>query len=36
MNPRLYDITRTMFAGMSVWPGDAPFELEPTGSIAEG
>jgi len=35
MNPRLYDITRTMFAGMSVWPGDAPFELEPTGSIAE-
>ena len=36
MSVRFYDITRTMFASMSVWPGDAPFELEPTGSIAEG
>ncbi len=36
MSLRFYDITRTIFAGMSVWPGDAPFELEPTGSIAEG
>lgn len=36
MSVRLYDITRTMFASMAVWPGDAPFELQPTGSIAEG
>lgn len=36
MSVRFFDITRTMFAGMSVWPGDAPFELGPTGSIAEG
>ena len=36
MSVRLYDVTRTMFASMAVWPGDAPFELQPTGSIAEG
>lgn len=36
MSVRLYDISRTMFASMSVWPGDAPFELQPTGSIAKG
>lgn len=36
MSERLYDVTRTMFASMAVWPGDAPFELQPTGSIAEG
>ncbi|HRO24752.1 MAG TPA: cyclase family protein [Promineifilum sp.] len=36
MSIRFHDITRTMFAGMSVWPGDAPFELEPTAGIAEG
>lgn len=36
MSRRLYDITRTMFSGMSVWPGDTPFTLEPTGVIANG
>lgn len=36
MTARLYDISRTLFPGMAVWPGDAPFELRPTGSLAEG
>lgn len=36
MSQRLYDITRTMFSSMAVWPGDSGFELNPTGSIAEG
>lgn len=36
MSPRFYDITRTMFSGMSVWPGDTPFTLEPTGVLAKG
>lgn len=36
MTVRLYDISRTLFPGMAVWPGDTPFELRPTGSLAEG
>ncbi|MCA9866223.1 MAG: cyclase family protein [Anaerolineales bacterium] len=36
MSVRLYDISRTLFASMAVWPGDTSFELRPTGSIAKG
>ncbi len=36
MTVRLYDITRTLFAGMAVWPGDTPYEMRPTGSLAKG
>lgn len=36
MTQRLYDITRTMFSGMAVWPGDSAFDLRPTGSLANG
>ncbi len=36
MSVRFYDITRTLFAGMAVWPGDTPFDLKPTGNIADG
>lgn len=31
-----YDISRTLFPGMAVWPGDAPFALHSTGSLAAG
>ena len=36
MTTRLYDISRTLFPGMAVWPGDTPYDLRPTGSLAEG
>lgn len=36
MTARFYDISRTLFAGMSVWPGDPAFELHQMGSLAEG
>ncbi len=36
MTIRFYDISRTMFPGMAVWPGDAGFELKPTGSLTDG
>jgi arylformamidase len=36
MTVRLYDISRTLFNDMAVWPGDTPFELRPTGSLAKG
>jgi arylformamidase len=36
MTARFYDISRTLFPGMSVWPGDPAFELRPMGSLAEG
>jgi arylformamidase len=36
MTTRFYDISRTLFPGMSVWPGDPAFELRPMGSLAEG
>ena len=36
MSVRYYDITRTLFTGMAVWPGDTPFNLKPTGNIAKG
>lgn len=34
--PRLYDISRELYNGMAVWPGDRAFELLPNGSIADG
>ncbi|CUS04937.2 Kynurenine formamidase [Candidatus Promineifilum breve] len=36
MSERLYDISRPLFAGMVVWPGDTDYELRSTGRIAEG
>lgn len=36
MTTRFYDISRTLFPGMAVWPGDIPFELHPSGSLADG
>lgn len=36
MTQQLYDISRTLFPGMAVWPGDAPFELQPTSSLTGG
>lgn len=36
MTTRFYDISRTLFPGMAVWPGDIPFELNPSGSLADG
>lgn len=33
---RIYDVSRTLFPGMAVWPGDKEFELRPTGNISEG
>lgn len=36
MNERLYDISRPLFPGMVVWPGDTDYDLRPTGSISEG
>ncbi|MCL4805632.1 MAG: cyclase family protein [Anaerolineae bacterium] len=36
MTQKLYDISRTLFSGMAVWPGDAPFELQPTSSLTGG
>lgn len=36
MTARFYDISRTLFPGMAVWPGDPAFELKPMGSLAEG
>ncbi len=34
--PRLYDISRDLYNGMVVWPGDKDFALTPNGSIAGG
>jgi len=34
--PRIFDITRPVFAGMPVWPGDAPCSLAWTDHIGEG
>lgn len=36
MPPRIHDITRPVFAGMPVWPGDAPCSLAWTDHIAQG
>jgi arylformamidase len=36
MTNRIYDISRTLFPGMAVWPGDTAYELRPTGSLAKG
>lgn len=36
MSVRHYDISRTIFSGMAVWPGDTPLEIRPTGDIAQG
>lgn len=36
MTTRLYDISRTLFPGVAAWPGDTPYELRPTGSLAGG
>jgi arylformamidase len=36
MTTRIYDISRTIFPGMAVWPGDPAFEIQPRGSLAEG
>ena len=36
LKPRLYDITRDLYNGMAVWPGDKDFALTPNGSIADG
>lgn len=33
---RIYDITRPVFAGMPVWPGDAPCSLAWTDRMAHG
>ncbi|HEX8829862.1 MAG TPA: cyclase family protein [Longimicrobium sp.] len=33
---RIHDITRPVFAGMPVWPGDAPCSLAWTDTIAKG
>jgi arylformamidase len=32
----MIDITRALVSGHPVWPGDDPFEIKPTGRIAEG
>ncbi len=32
----IYDITRTVRPSIAVWPGDTPFTIVPTLSIAEG
>ncbi|AEB12248.1 cyclase family protein [Marinithermus hydrothermalis] len=36
MPPRLIDITRALYPGHPVWPGDAPFALELTASMRDG
>jgi len=36
MTIRFYDISRTLFPDMAVWPGDTPFEIHSTGSMATG
>ncbi|HET7461755.1 MAG TPA: cyclase family protein [Longimicrobium sp.] len=36
MPPRVHDITRPVYAGMPVWPGDAPCSLAWTDHIARG
>ncbi len=36
MPPRIFDISRTMQAGMAVWPGDTPFALHTELEIARG
>ncbi len=33
---RWYDVTMPMHAGMTVWPGDAPFAIEPADRIGHG
>lgn len=33
---KLYDISMTLRPDMVVWPGDDPFEITPTGRIADG
>lgn len=32
----LIDITRTLTAGVAVWPGDTPYDLQPKLQLAEG
>jgi arylformamidase len=34
--PRWHDVTRPMRAGMTVWPDDPAFEMEPVNRIATG
>lgn len=36
MPPRIHDITRPVYAGMPVWPGDAPCTLAWTDHTAQG
>lgn len=36
MTTKLYDISRDLRQGMTVWPGDTDFELRSTGKRAEG
>lgn len=36
MPPRIHDITRPVYAGMPVWPGDAPCTLAWTDHLAQG
>lgn len=36
MPPRIHDITRPVYAGMPVWPGDAPCSLAWTDTVAQG
>ncbi len=33
---RVFDVTRKIVSGMTVWPGDSPVKLEQTSSIARG
>lgn len=36
MTQQIYDISRSLSARIAVWPGDTPFEMRPTGSLAAG
>jgi len=36
MSIRLYDISRPLHNGMTVWPGDTDFDLKPMGRLAKG
>ncbi len=36
MSLRLYDVSRDLYNGMAVWPGDTAFERNQTGSLADG
>lgn len=36
MTVRLYDISRALYPGVAVWPGDTPYDLRPTARLAAG